>query len=174
MERMKRAFAALLLLAAGCAARNAQERFEEGNRLYDAGDADGAARAYGEAIEADPGLARAWNNRGLAKSLRGELAGALADYGEALRLGATAEAHYNRGVAYLRAEDAYRAVADFSDALRLQPEYPRALAGRGLARAKVGDKTGAAVDFKKALELSSPDWPERPRVEAELAKLSGK
>jgi tetratricopeptide (TPR) repeat protein len=159
--------------ALGCAARDPMESFHKANEMFDRRNYGAAIDGYTEAIRADPGLARAWNNRGLARCHAGDVAAAVPDFDEAIRLGPPmAEAFYNRGTAQLRLGDPVRAGADFSDALRLQPEYPAALAARGLARAKTADRDGAAADFRRALEVAPPDWPERPQVERELARLT--
>lgn len=52
------------------------------------------------------------------------------------------EHHYKTGMHYLDKKDAGRAISEFDKALELDPEYGPALAGRGLAKAMLGDAEG--------------------------------
>ena len=83
------------------------------------------------------GLAKAFNERGLAWRRKGDLDLAIADYGEAIRhdpkLG---DAYNNRGVAWIRKGDNERAIADLDNALRLAHDRTikaRAYQNRGSA-----------------------------------------
>src|SRR5947209_15135432 len=92
-----------------------------------------------------PGLvetpqAEALNQRGLTRYLRGDLAGALADFGQALRLKPDyPEALNNRGLVHHAQGNRAVALADFERALRIQPSYPEALNNRGSIRQSQGD-----------------------------------
>jgi tetratricopeptide (TPR) repeat protein len=79
-------------------------------------------------------LASAHRNRGLAYVKRGDYAGAVADFDEAIRLNPQFSFAYNsRGYAYAMKGDFDRAIADYNEAIRLDPRYGLALLNRGLA-----------------------------------------
>jgi Flp pilus assembly protein TadD len=47
-----------------------------------------------------------------------------------------------------------RAVNDFTTAITLDPNYASAFLGRGLAKQKMGDVTGAEADFEAAKAIN--------------------
>jgi tetratricopeptide (TPR) repeat protein len=88
------------------------------------------------------------------------LSGAVADYGEALRLDpGRADVCKKCGKVRLELGDAGGASADFDAAVRIDPQDAAALRGRSAARLLLGDVAGAEQDAAAALAL-------RPRVEA--------
>jgi tetratricopeptide (TPR) repeat protein len=98
--------------------------------------------------------------RGNARLERGDGAGAVADFGEALRLDpGRADVRQKRGKVRLDLGDAAGAAADFDAAVRIDPEDAAALRGRSAARLLLGDLAGAEQDAAAALAL-------RPCVEA--------
>lgn len=172
MIRMQAVFF-LLFLSACQEIPTAEDSFLRGNVLLDAGDPRGAIDAYTTALDQDPKLPRAYNNRGLAHAALKEFDAAVADYDRCIALPEPfAEAYYNRGVARFRLGRKGDAVLDFTEALKLNPQYIRAFAGRGLVFSAGGDREAALADFRKALELAPQDWPERKSIEAEIARLS--
>jgi hypothetical protein len=75
----------------------AQQWFERG---FNAADPDEKLRFYNNAIRVKPDYADAFNNRGIARSDKGDLEGALHDYNEVIRLKPDhANAFNNRGIA---------------------------------------------------------------------------
>src|ERR1700730_13715713 len=79
-------------------------------------------------------LAWAYNNRGFAYFLAGDLDRAFADDNEAIRLDPNdAPAFLNRGTVYLQRDDLDHAIADFSETIRLDPNHVLAYNTRGLA-----------------------------------------
>ncbi len=95
--------------------------------------------------------------RGHARTLIGDLPGALADYDEALRLQPDYfHALVNRGQLRHALGDHAAALEDLTAALRLQPRSPAAWNGRGAVRAATGDLAGAREDYDAALE-ADPD-----------------
>ncbi len=125
-----------------------------GGAMYYKGDLVRAIADYDEAIKLDPGFARAFNNRCWARAVVGRVQEAVADCDESLRLAPdVANTLENRGFAYLKMGQYERAIADYDAGLRLNPDN-RAdyLYGRGLAKLKKGDASGAAdVAAAKAL-----------------------
>ncbi len=130
----------------------AQQWFERG---YAASDADEKLRYYTEAIRLDPEDATAYNNRGIARSDKGDLDGALTDYDEAIRLDPKdALAYNNRGIARSDKGDLDGALTDYDEAIRLDPEYALAYNNRGIARKAKGDLDGALADYDEAIRLN--------------------
>lgn len=72
--------------------------------------------------------------------------------GEALVLSDRVATHVNRGILYLRRGEAARAEVDFDRALALDPAQPDAWLNKGIARYSIGDPSGAAVMFGKAID----------------------
>jgi len=97
---------------------------------FDAGDADGAARALERALALDPENDLYWTNLGWARYLQGDLPGAIAASLRAMRLAPNPTAAYNLGLFYALARDHERAFAYYLEALRLDDEgvTPMALA----------------------------------------------
>jgi tetratricopeptide (TPR) repeat protein len=99
--------------------------------------------------------AGAHNARGASRYESGDLAGALADFDEALRLQpALAAAYNNRGATRYEFGDLAGALADFEEALRLRPNNADLLSSRGAIRAELGDLAGAADDCRRAEALA--------------------
>jgi tetratricopeptide (TPR) repeat protein len=77
-------------------------------------------------------LALAFNNRGVARRLKGEYDVALQDYNEAIRLNPISASQYNnRGVIYRIKGDYDRAIADYDTAIKLNTNYTAAFFARG-------------------------------------------
>jgi tetratricopeptide (TPR) repeat protein len=92
--------------------------------------------------------------RGNARLERGDGAGAVADYSEALRLDPRrADVCKKRGKVRLERGDAAGASADFDAAVRIDPQDTAALRGRSAARLLQGDLAGAEQDAAAALAL---------------------
>lgn len=125
-----------------------------GGAMYYKGDPLAAIADYDEAIKLDPAFARAFNNRCWARAVVGRVAEAVADCDESLRLAPNvANTLENRGFAWLKMGQYDRAIADYDAGLRLNPDNKADyLYGRGLAKLKKGDASGAAdVAAAKAL-----------------------
>ena len=99
--------------------------------------------------------AKAFLNRGNAYQTRSNLADAIADYGEAIRLNPQfALAFNNRGVAHRLQGNLKRAVADLDEAIRLEPLFSLAMYNRGLAHLVSGDVGRAIADYDEAIRLA--------------------
>jgi tetratricopeptide (TPR) repeat protein/tRNA A-37 threonylcarbamoyl transferase component Bud32 len=116
---------------------------------------DEAIAAFDDYLKHGKPVAAVYEARGLAREKRddlaGALAGALADYGQALALEpGSSRLHTERGWAYLRAGAVKLALDDFNEAVRLDPTSADAYAGRGSARAKLGKYRQAVADAAEA------------------------
>jgi len=79
-----------------------------------------AASLYARVIDDEPDDAVAYNDRGLAYSIKGDNDRAIADYTKAIEIKPDdAFAYYNRGAAYSDKGDKDRAIADFRKSLKL-------------------------------------------------------
>lgn len=137
---------------------SAEQYLQAGVALGDQSRWDEAVEACTKAIELDPTLAWAYYSRGLAYAKQGRLDLAVADFTRSIELARSNAAYYERGRAFFREGKLDLAIADFTKAIELDPTDASAYAWRGVARAKIGDKAGAILDFDKALSLATdPD-----------------
>ncbi|MCX6772056.1 MAG: hypothetical protein NTX79_08480 [Candidatus Micrarchaeota archaeon] len=111
---------------------------------------------YIEISQSDAAYADAlsYENRGFAKSRLKDYEGAIADYGEAIRLSPKdAGAFQNRGIDKLHLGDPKGAIEDCSMAISLDPFNADAYFNRGNVKQALGDKKGAKEDYLRAAEL---------------------
>ncbi|MBR1806300.1 MAG: tetratricopeptide repeat protein [Selenomonadaceae bacterium] len=133
----------------------ANQKLDEGNRLYYAQDYNGAIRLYGEAVELKPDFAAAYNNRGIAYDDLKQYERAIADYDAAIELDPNfAAAYNNRGAAYADMEQHEQAIDDYDTAIELDPNYFEAYNNRGVAYYNLGELELAIVDYSKAIEIN--------------------
>ncbi len=114
--------------------------------------------------------------RGLDRHLKGNLAGAIADYGRAIICAPDSEgqavAYLSRGNARKDQEDLAGAINDYSQAIALHPSNAGAYLSRGLAHRQVGQWEQAIADFRMVRELTTnPQW--RRQADEQLAALRG-
>ena len=87
---------------------------------------------------------------------KGELARAVTELNEAIRLNPNRATAYNaRGYAYLRMRMYKNALADFDQAIRLDPKYANAYHNRAAARRASGNAAGAAQDLASERHYST-------------------
>jgi tetratricopeptide (TPR) repeat protein len=111
-----------------------------------------------QALKVDASNTFAYNNRGTARAMSGDRAGAIEDFTRALQRDPNySDAWYNRGKMRADATDLDGAIADHSEAIRLTPSFARAWKGRGEARRAKGDTEGARGDLAEAARLGATD-----------------
>lgn len=110
-------------------------------------------------------IAATYVNRGIVRSSRGDLEGAVEDYNNALRINPTlGEAFANRGTVYIRKEQYTMALDELDRALSLDLEQPAMVYfNRAIVYEHFGDSTKAYNDYKMASELR-PTW-DSPQIE---------
>jgi tetratricopeptide (TPR) repeat protein len=101
--------------------------------------------------------AEAYYRRGIARAFDGEMEGAIADFSEAIRLGAGyVEAYYNRGYLYLYHEKKYDlAMADLNAVIGIDPGFALAYYDRGNLYMYTGETDRAIADFGEAIRLKA-------------------
>ena len=107
-----------------------------------------------QALKVDAANTFAYNNRGTARAMKHDRAGAIEDFSQAVRLDPKyADAFTNRGRLRMDAGDLEGAIADHSEAIRLAPTFIRAWRNRSAARRAKGDAEGAFSDLAEAARL---------------------
>ena len=136
----------------------ANQKFEEGNKLYYAKDYYGAIKLYREALKLNPNFADAYNNRGNAYKDLGQYERAIQDFDKAIQLNPNYDMAYNnRGVAYYYLGQNERAIQDYDKAIQLNPNYDMAYNNRGVCYNELGQNERAIQDYDKAIELNPND-----------------
>jgi tetratricopeptide (TPR) repeat protein len=133
---------------------NSRARLSYGAAMIET-DPHAALHELNKAIELDPIVAGAYNNRGLAYNTLGQYDAAIKDYGKAIELKPSyADAYNNRGYAYQSKGQYDTAIKDFDRAIELKPEIPEAYNNRGNAYNSKGQYDSALRDFNKAIEMN--------------------
>lgn len=130
--------------------------------FYDRGYAEFAQKQYDEAIadysaaiEIEPRMGLAYNNRALSRAIAGsDLVAALADSDQALKLlPLNLEVRDTRGFIFLKLGDPALALNEYNAALTIDPNRALSLYGRRLARIRMGDAAGKG-DQEAALTIN--------------------
>jgi tetratricopeptide (TPR) repeat protein len=138
-------------LAAGCtresdpapAAGSFETLVQEGTDQFNRGQYTQALESYKKALEKEPKAATVYNLMGMAYRF-----------------------HFNQtGDPALRQQE----LAAFRKAVEIQPDFPVALVNLGATLYAMGDKTQAAIHFKRALELL-PNHPEAAELKRRIAE----
>jgi tetratricopeptide (TPR) repeat protein len=116
---------------------------------------DGCSSVIKAAHDKGEKLAEAFNARGVAYRLKGDLDRAIQDYSQSIKLnGKLAAAYNNRGVAYDRKGEYDRAISDYEQAIKLKPS-PEPYFNRGNTYLAKGQYDHAIDDFNQALRLKA-------------------
>lgn len=137
-----------------------------------------AVNAHSAAIEADPRLSAAFENRALAYEKLNKINEALTDYAAAITLRPKDPGAYlGRGILMLNGGAPERALPDFGQALELDPNLIAARYNRGLAFLQLEQSELAELDFSDVIGRSPQDagaYLNRGRARAELGKASAR
>jgi Tfp pilus assembly protein PilF len=129
----------------------------------------GALYFFGRALELDPLMTRALNDRGIFYMKQGEFGSAAEDFEQALRIKPDHDAaHTNLGLIYMSQGRLAAAEAHLNEARRLNPDSAEVLNNLGLLCTRQGKIDDAAAWFRKALERI----PGHPQIEKNLQILS--
>jgi tetratricopeptide (TPR) repeat protein len=103
-------------------------------------------------------IAMIYNNRGIGKKYKKDLAGAMADYNKAIEIDPTlADAYFNRGLINSKKGDLDGYVADNIKVIELNPNYKYAHNNLGVAKMRKGNLVDAIEAFTKEIELYPKD-----------------
>lgn len=133
--------------------KGAAEQYKQGLRQQDAGDLAGAIAAFTRAIELDPELAEAYNDRGVAYLAKKDYAAAISDFSASIALAPTTAAYNNRGSLQIYFKKFAEAIADFSESIKMTPSAD-AHASRGYAYFQTNQAEQALADFQDAIKLN--------------------
>ena len=137
---------------------SAYAEFYAGLTHYSKGEYNKAMERFSRAIELNPQLSVAYNNRGSAYAKKGEYDRAIQDYDRAIELDPSdADAYYNRGLAYMYIGDHDRAIRDCNSAIELDPNSPTIHLSRGLAYFFKGDYHSSIQNYSRAIALDPSD-----------------
>jgi tetratricopeptide (TPR) repeat protein len=129
--------------------------YESAFAAQQAGDNQGAIRAYTRSLELIPNYAEALFRRGAAFAVGGEHEKARRDFDRALDLNPEYTIAYMfRGVASYRLKKYERAIQDFNKAIDMNPKYVEAYLIRGAAQHRLKNYQQAIRDFTKVAELN--------------------
>ena len=105
-------------------------------------------------VENPQALAIAYNNRGSARTTKGDYELAIQDYDSSIKLNPNlSNAFNNRGLAHRKKGANDRAIADFTAAIALSPDDAGPLANRGQAYETARDYERALKDFNEAIRI---------------------
>ena len=134
---------------------SAENFYNSGMRLIQAGMWQEAEQKLRQAIESDPDFADAYNVRGVVRINLNNYEGALTDLDTAITLAPNYDAAFtNRGTIWVAKGDYEKAKRDFDTALQLNPQSINALYNRGNAHVKLGKAYHLALaDYQTVLAL---------------------
>ena len=136
-----------------------KEFMASGDQHLKAGRFAEAISDYNQVVELDPGLAIAYNNRGLAKYKSKDEQSAIGDFDKAIQLDSeNLDSYYNRGLAKYAFNDFSGAISDFSHVIGLDEKDKDAYYMRGLSKTYIEgiEKEDYCADFQRAKELGHP------------------
>jgi tetratricopeptide (TPR) repeat protein len=139
-------------------ATNAIDLMMRGTAHAQLGDPAGAIADYTQAIDIDPELTIAYNNRGNLQRIQGNYPAALADLTQAIAINPSSTISYNnRGIVYTDLQDFELAIADYTRAIALKPDFALAYNNRGNCHNDLGNYAAAIEDYNKSLVIK-PDF----------------
>jgi tetratricopeptide (TPR) repeat protein len=111
-----------------------------------------------KALDLDPNLIRAYNERGQIYLENADPKKAIQDFDKSIQAKPSLEGYYQRGQAYEALREHQKAIADYDSAINEFREAPYAYRARATAKRNLGDSEGATADESSA-----------DRIEADLS-----
>ena len=135
--------------------KSAYTKFYEARTFQIKGQYQQAIEHYTQALELEPRLTAAYNNRGNSHYHNGDYEIAIQDYDKALAIDpGHADAYSNRGNAYKASGDLALAIQEYNRSLELDPNSAETYYNRGNAYMDIGDLDLAIQDYSKVIELN--------------------
>ncbi len=140
--------------------KSPDQPFNDGIKKILLKDYSGAIEDFTEAIEMDPQISSAYNNRGFAKQKLNDYSGAIADFTAVLGMDENDEtALLNRGIANTKIKDYSGAISDLTRFIAHNPDnalayYYRAIAKENISGSKFEYYIDAKADIFKAMEIN--------------------
>ena len=115
-----------------------------------------------KALDLDPNLTRAYNERGQIYLENGDVQKAIGDCSKSIAVKPTLDAYYQRGEAFEKLGQHEKAIADFDAAIAEFREAPYTYRARAAAERASGDRKGAQADDDRAqrIETGHPAEPD--------------
>ncbi len=133
----------------------ANQKIEEGCRLYSDGKYIEAVAMFSQAIGLDENNSIAYYGRGSAYAKQGNFTQAIDDFTKTIVFKPNdAVVYNNRGYAYSNQGNYMQAIADYSKAINLNPNLAVAYSNRGGAYDRQGKYIQAIADYTKAIALN--------------------
>ncbi|MBI2930031.1 MAG: protein kinase [Planctomycetes bacterium] len=129
-------------------------------------DFEGAEEDFLGATDIDPAYAEAYHNLGNLRFLQGRVGEAVRQYGLAIQMDPCyAEAYAGRARARCKIGELVEGLGDYEKAIHCQPGNPDLLLEFAGVLRGAGAADRARETLRRALDVSSPDWAGRRRVE---------
>ncbi len=133
---------------------NPQDYFEQGNKLFEQGDYEGAIHSYNKALEIDPKYVPAWTNKGAALGSLGRHEEAIDCSDKALEIDPKdALAWTSKGAALGSLGRYEEAIVCFSKSLEFDPKDARAWGNKGVALSSLNKYREAEQAARVAVNL---------------------
>lgn len=133
----------------------ANQKLEEGNKLYYAKNYDGAAKFYSEALNLKPNWDWAYNNRGAAYNELGKYQQAIQDLNKAIELNPNnSEVYNNLGNSYLYLQQYQQAISYYNKAIQFNGGDAKLYNNRGEAYRYLNQFDSAIADYEKSLQIN--------------------
>ncbi len=143
------------VLLAALAFQTAEQHYNAGTEKLNLRDNEGAIADLTKAVEADPKMVKAWNNRGIGRWNTGDEEGALADFNKALELDPKyVQSLNNRGLVRTCRGEWDAALPDYAQAIQLFPKIEQSWLNRAMTLNAKGDRDAAAAAAKKVVEIN--------------------
>jgi len=108
-----------------------------------------------KALDLDPRLTQAYNERGQIYLENGDAQRTIQDCSKSIQMNPTVDAYYQRGEAYEKLGEHRKAIADFGAAIAESREAPFAYRARSMAKRNAGDRAGAQADDDQAQRIET-------------------
>lgn len=132
------------------------QKVDEGWKLYNKGDYNGAVKLHSEAVELNPNNALAYYGRGTAYNGLKQYEQSIPEFNKAIKLNPKHSMTYNnRGVAYMDGLKQYeRAIQDYNKAIELDPNNFIAYGNRGISYNWLKQNKLAIKDCDKSIKIN--------------------